>query len=212
MKYRHPFLVGNVGAAALDEIDVSKVVRLNDTFFNAAPAQDSSTLVPLVDGSTLTITNHSLAGSATIQVIPGAGVVGEGDLIAAAHLVIGSKDTMGGTFTIKEFIGALQRTTIFYGVGWKNVPHLILAGNAVVPYPMVMVYTGWLQGVSLGQRPEQLIWAVGNKFGVKDRYKPYAIQREEALRLGGIYGFPEDTSGQPIEDAEANFNAYTEAR
>jgi hypothetical protein len=164
----------------MDEIDVSAQLQLNATFFNAVPLQDNAVMEPLVDGSTITITNHILAGSATLQVLPGKGVVGRGDLIAAAHLVIASKDSMGGTFTVKELIDDYLRTTVFYGVGWRNVPHLILAGNSLVPYSMVMVYSGWIQGVSIGATDNvRDIWAVGNKYGISAIYKPFALQDKE---------------------------------
>jgi hypothetical protein len=180
-KYRHPFLSGQISnASPVDEIDCSRALRLNDTYLDAVPAQDSAFQEPLVDGSVMTITNHLLAGSMTLQVVRTTGLVGTGDLIAAAHLVIASKDSLGGTFTVVEEIDGKRLVTVFYGVGWKNVPHLKKAGNAVVPYPVVMLYTGWVQGVSGNTAINaRSIWAVGNKYNLKGVYKPYAIQQAE---------------------------------
>jgi hypothetical protein len=182
MKYRHPKLSGQVsGATQVDEIDVSKCVKLNETFLDAMPAQDSAFQEVLVDGSVITVTNHILAGTIALQVVRTTGLVGTGDLVAAAHLVIASKDSEGGTFTVIQNINGKRIITVFFGVSWKNVPHLKIAGNAVVTYPMVMNYAGWFQGVGSDSLNEQVIWAVGNKYGLKAVYKPYAIQSGEAV-------------------------------
>ena len=203
----------------MDEIDVSRALRLNDTFLDAQPAQDSSFQEVLVDGSTITITNHLMNGSMTLQVLRTTGLVGTGDLVAAAHLVIASKDDVGGTLTVIENIDGKRIITIFWGVSWKNVPHLRKAGNAVVPYPVTMLYAGWVQGVSMSEVNAKAIWAVGNKYGLRDIYKPYSIQgalagEEKADFYDGKPATPDrvkakdgddpsgdmtDSSGEPID-------------
>jgi hypothetical protein len=178
VKYRHPFLSGQIaGATTVDEIDVSKSLRLNETFLHATPLQDSAIMEPLVDGSTITITNHLLAGTLTLQVLRTTGLVGTGDFIDALQLVQGSKDDIGGTLTVIENIGGNRIITVFYGVSVKNIPALIKAGNAIVPYPAVLMYAGWVRGISGDTAAnEKTIWAVGNKYGLKAQYKPYSIQ------------------------------------
>jgi len=177
IKFRHPYLSGQVSdASPVDEIDVSKSVRLNDTFFSAVPLQDSAVMEALVDGSTITITNHMLAGRATLNVLRTTGLVGSGDLIAALQLIIASKDSLGGTLTIIRMVNGKRIITVFYGVSVQNVPHLILAGNAIVPYAAVMLYSGFFEGVGADNLDEQTIWAVGNKNGISAKYRPYAIQ------------------------------------
>jgi hypothetical protein len=182
LKFRHPFLAGQIsGVAVIDEIDVSRAVKLNDTFLDAMPSHDSSLQEVLVDGSVLTITNHLMAGKMTIPVVRTTGLVGTGDFIAAAHLVIASKDDIGGTFTQIETIQGKRIITIFYGVSFSNVPHMKKAGNAVVTYPVVMLYAGWVQGVSGDSAfSEKTIWGVGNKYGLKKVYAPYSIQAAES--------------------------------
>lgn len=181
MKFRHPYLTGQIsGAVQVDEVDVSRCLRLNDTYLRADPAQDNAFMEYLVDGSTLTITNHLLAGHLTLQVIRTTGTVGKGDFIACAHLIIASKDSYLGTFTHIEDIDGERLVTVFYGVSFKNIPHLIKAGNSVVPYPCVMNYAGWVQGIAgANDSNEKVIWAVGNKLGIKAKYEQYAIQNGE---------------------------------
>ena len=188
IKFRHPTLSGQVSEATpVDEIDVSRALRLNETFLDAQPMQDNSIMEPLVDGSVITITNHLLAGTLTLQALRTTGLVGTGDFIAALHLIIASKDTTGGTLTVIETINEKRLVTIFYGVSSKQVPHMKKAGNAVVPYPVVLNYAGWVQGVSANLAVnEKTIWAVGNRIGLKGVYKPFGIQ--EAENLNNFYG------------------------
>jgi hypothetical protein len=188
IKYRHPFLSGQINQASpVDEIDVSRALRLNDTFLDANPTQDNAVQDVLVDGSVITITNHLMNGAMNLQVLRTTGLVGTGDFIAALHLVVASKDDTGGTLTVIESINGKRLVTIFFGISCQRVPHLKKAGNAVVPYPVTLLYTSWVQGVSADMEVnEKSIWAVGNKFGLKGVYKPYAIQ--EAENLANYYG------------------------
>jgi hypothetical protein len=188
IKLRNPMLSGQINSASpVDEVDVSKALRLNDTFLDAVPLQDHAFMELLVDGSVITVTNHSLAGTMTLQVLRTTGFVGTGDFIAAAHLIIASKDTTGSTLTVIETIDEKRLVTIFYGVSFKSVPHLKKAGNAVVPYPVVLNYAGWVQASSANLEVNaKTIWAVGNKVGLKSVYKPYAIQ--EAENPNNFYG------------------------
>jgi hypothetical protein len=206
MKFRHPFLSGQIsGASPVDEIDISRCVKLNETFFDAQPTQDNAQQEVLVDGSVVTITNSMLNGELTLQVLRTTGLVGTGDFVAAAHLIIASKDDVGGTFTVIENINGKRIVTVFYGVSFKRVPHLRKAGNAVIPYPMTLLYSGWVQGVSGDSAiNEKTIWAVGNKFGLKGVYKPYAIQ--EAENDGAYFsGSPlsSSTTGVGVNDGDS---------
>jgi hypothetical protein len=186
MLLRHPFLAGQISEASpVDQLDVSRHVKLNDQFLDAMPAQDSAFQEVMVDGSTVTITNHLMAGTLTLQAVTGSGFVGSGDLIAAAHLVIASKDDVGGTFTVIEYINGKQRITVFYGIAFKNVPHLRIAGNAVVVYPVTMLYSGWVQAIGSAAASKKAIWAVGNKYGISAIYKQFGLQAAES---GDFYG------------------------
>lgn len=211
MKYRHPMLAYQIdGVTPVDEVDVSKACKLNETFFDANPTQDNAVMETLVDGSTITITNHLLSGEMSLQVLPTTGLVGTGDFIAALHLVMASKDTEGGTFTVIENIKGNRIVTIYYGVGCKRVPHKKIAGNAIVPYPVVLSYAGWVQGVSASKAiGAKTIWAVGNKYGISAVYKPYGIQDEERSvdRPEDFYrGSPlsADTNGVEPDDADTD--------
>jgi hypothetical protein len=143
-------------------------------------------------------------GVASLRVLSTTGLVGTGDLIAAAHLIIASKDDLGGTLTVIQNINGKRRVTIFYGVSFKNLPHLKIAGNAVPVYPVTMLYAGWVQGVSANMSVnEKTIWAVGNKTGLTAVYKPYAIQ--EAENQANFYGgapISSSTTGVGVNDGD----------
>jgi hypothetical protein len=184
--FRHPFLSGQIsGASPIDEIDITKALRLNDTFLNAVPLINSSVVEPLVDGSTITITNHLSAGRMTLQVIETTGFVGTGDFIAALHLIRAAKDDIGGTLTVVRRFNGRKRIRVYTGIGIENVADEIIAGNAVVPYQVVLTYGAWFEGVGSEDLTARTVWAVDNKYGLKGMYKPYALQKAEGNETGG---------------------------
>jgi hypothetical protein len=212
-KFAHPFLAGQIGSVNIDEVDISACMKLNDTFFNAVPSQDSAFQELLVDGSVIVVTNHVMAGQATLNVLPTTGTVGGGDLIAIAHFIIASKDSVGGTLTREKIVNGDKHTRIYYGTSFKNVPHEIEAGNAVPVYPIAMLYAGWLEGISRGAGTTKKLWAVGNKFGLEAAYVPFSIsgipvsQRESSEYYGGSpvasYG-TDDVDGTGISGKDAD--------
>jgi hypothetical protein len=184
--FRHPFLSGQIsGASPIDEIDITKSLRLSDTFLNAVPLINSSVIEPLADGSTVTITNHLSAGRMTLQVVETTGFVGTGDFIAALHLIRAAKDDIGGTLTVVRRFSGHKRIRVYTGIGIENVADEIIAGNAVVPYQVVLTYGAWFEGAGSSGLTTRTIWAVGNKVGLKGVYAPYALQKAEGSESGG---------------------------
>jgi hypothetical protein len=204
--FSHPFLAGAVsGSTSVNEIDVSRNLKLNDTYFSAQPAQDSAFQETLVDGSTITITNHLMNGVATLQALPGDGTVSGGDLIAAAHFIIASKDDAGGILKRIRFINGKALTRVYYGVSFKNVPHDIDAGNAVPTYPIVMLYGGWIDGIKAGNDAEKVLWAVGSKYGLKGNFKPFTVNGASvATGEGGDFFNSDPARYTEIDDGSAD--------
>lgn len=212
-KFAHPFLAGQIGESNVDEVNISACMKLNDTFFNATPSQDSSFQEPLVDGSVITITNHLMSGQAVLNILPTTGTVGGGDLIAIGHFIIASKDDVGGTLTRERFIGGNKLVRIYYGVSFKNVPHDVDSGNAVPVYPITMLYAGWMEGISRGAGTAKRLWAAGNRYGLEGAYVPFSIGgipvnvAESADFYGGSpvasYG-TDDVDGTGIADKDAD--------
>lgn len=182
MKFRHPLLAGSIDTGVgggVDVIDVSAAVKMNDTFLSAVPNQDSAKQEVLVDGSTVTITNHLLNGTLTIPVVPTTGLVATGDFIAALQLVKSSKDAIGGTFEVVEFIEGKMITTLYYGVAVKYVPDKIKMGMDVPVYSVQLLYSGWTQAISsVADLNKTAIHAVGSLYGVEGVFQPYEVNSE----------------------------------
>lgn len=180
IKFRHPFLAGAIDQdstkGAIDEIDVSKSLKLADTFINATPNQDSSSQVVLVDGSTVVITNHILNGTLRMPVVRTTGKVASGDFIAALQLIVASKDSIGGTLQRTVFINGEAHTRLYFGVSVKTVPHDLQMGLDVPVYQVELYYTGFIDAISAtGDTNLKNIWAVGSKYGIQGIYKPYGV-------------------------------------
>lgn len=186
MFFRHPKLAGHVfNATNIDEVDVSRACKLNETFLDAQPSMDSAYQEVLVDGSVITITNNLLAGTLTLQVLEQGGFVGRGCFITALQLVQSSGDGVGGTFTTVRTFDGITRVRVYYGVFVRNVPHEKVAGNAVVPYPVQLYYAGWFDGVGSGDSvSKEYIWAVGNSRGTTGIYSPFAENKGDNTEPG----------------------------
>jgi hypothetical protein len=190
-KFRHPFLTAQLGpGSTLDEVDFSKSLQLNSAFFQANPAQPSAHQEAMVDGSVITITNHLMNGRISLQALSTTGVVGTGDFVACGHLIVASGDNVGGTLTVIRNFDNVRRVRVYLGVSFENVPHELIAGNTVMPYPITLLYATWVEGLGAAVSAKKIIWAVGNKYGLEGVYNPYTIggvpmDRPEAA---GLYG------------------------
>ena len=196
MKYSHPYLAGAIDQdttkGRIDEIDVSACLKLAETFLRAEPNQDASSQTVLVDGSTVTITNHILNGTMRLPVIRTTGKVSSGDFLAALLLVMSSKDSIGGVFQRTIFINGEAHTRLYYGVSVKRIPHDILMGLEVPTYEVELFYAGFIDAISAtGDTNLKAIWAVGSKTGVLGTYKPYGIND------GGTLSDPMSTANAP---------------
>lgn len=179
-KFRHPYLAGaidiNTTGGAIDEIDFSKCMKLDDTFFEARPSQDASKQVVLVDGSTVAVTNSMLNGVATIRCVRTTGKVASGDLVAALQLIVCAKDSVGGAMIRTKFINGEAHSRLYYGVSVKTVPHDIDMGLDVPVYACEVYYAGFIDFIAASADINmKAIWAVGSASGVQGTYVPYEV-------------------------------------
>ena len=180
IKFRHPFFAGVIDTddgKAIDEIDVSKCVKLEGRFFEANQNQDSAKQVLLIDGSTVTITNHMLNGTITIPAVPTTGQVPTGDFIAGCQLIKSVGDTVGGLLTKTDFVDGKALTKIYYGVTVQQCPDDISEGNDVGVYTVKLLYSGWIQAESSSNDiNKKAIWAVGSTNQINAFYNQYTLQ------------------------------------
>jgi hypothetical protein len=220
--FAHPFLTGQLASVAraldpitqdsINEVDITRSLRLNDQFFNAQSAQPNSLQEVMVDGSTITITNHLMNGRMTLQVVPGTGLVRDGDLTAIAPFIVQAKDNVGGILTRRRFTSVGAITRVYYGVSFSEYPHDVDVGNAVPIYPMVLLYGGWIEGLLSGVATEKVLWAVGNQYGLRGNYEPFNIAGVGPVHEGGISNeaawssvdgpdLDDDSLGEEVPDA-----------
>lgn len=178
IKFKHPYLAGQIDVNSnLDEIDISACCKLEGTYFEATPNQDSAKQVVMIDGSTATISNRLLNGTISLPIIRTTGLVGTGDFISACQLIRSVGDSVGGILYKTDFINGKAITKLYYGVTVQSCPDDVSEGNDVAVYNVKLLYAGWIEAVSV-TTDENLkkIWAVGNEKGLSAYFTPYGIQ------------------------------------
>lgn len=224
IKFKHPYLSGALNVdrtgGPIDEIDISRCLKLDDTFFDAQPNQDASAQTILVNGDTVVITNHIMNGLLRLPVVKTSGKVAEGDFVTALQMIVASKDSVGGAIIRTEFINGQAHTRLYYGVSIKRVPHDIKMGLAVPTYMCELYYTGFIDTISAsGDANLKAIWAVGSDSGVYGVYTPYEVNRNastgatplSAANAPGMGNIVDETTGpaneavtdSPLEDIGA---------
>ena len=180
IKFRHPFFAGVIDTddgKAIDEIDVSRCVKLEGRFFEANQNQDSAKQVLLIDGSTVTITNRMLNGTITIPAVPTTGQVPTGDFIAGCQLIKSVGDSVGGLLTKTDYVDGKALTKIYYGVTVQQCPDDVSEGNDVGVYTIKLLYAGWIQAESSStDANKKAIWAVGSTNQIEAFYNQYTLQ------------------------------------
>jgi hypothetical protein len=219
IKIRHPYLAGQLASSvsgasvdgSYDEVDISASAKLDDEFFRAEPVMDSSKMVVLVDGGTVTITNDIQAGTIQLHLVPTTGLVGSGDAIACLQLIAACKDSVGGVLTTQKDINGKTITRIYYGLSVQNVPHEIIAGNDVPLYTCKLLYAGWIQTVSAASAAAKAIWAAGNTEGLSAIFKQFGINKADSTSVAaatagtqlGDSGMDDKSSSEGIENYDA---------
>lgn len=180
--FKHPYLAGQLSEndAKLDEIDVSSCVKLDGTFFEATPNQDSAKQTVLIDSSTVTICNRLLNGTISMPVVRTTGLVSTGDFISALQLIKSVGDGVGGLLYKTDYINGKAITKLYYGVTVKSVPDDVSMGNEVPTYNVQLYYAGWIEAVSTDSSQNlKKIWAVGSSKGIEGMYTPYQGQNAD---------------------------------
>lgn len=219
VKIRHPYLAGQLATSAsgasvdgsYDEVDISESAKLDDEFLRADPLMDSSKMIVLVSGSTVTITNDVQAGTMTLHLVPTTGLAGSGDGIVCMQLIAACKDSVGGVLTTQKDINGKTITKIFYGLSVANVPYEVLSGNDVPLYNCKLLFAGWIQTVSAASVSAKAIWAAGNTQGLSAIFKQYGINKADSASVNaatagtqlGDSGMDDKSESEGIEDYDA---------
>ena len=111
--------------------------RLEGQMVQAQQAMDSSKIVMLANGNTLTITNNNGAGSLTFNVVK---TGNSGDLVKIANALKKAGDSVGGKIRITQEINGKTEGQTYLACTVKSCPPLNLQGNDAADYQVVFNY------------------------------------------------------------------------
>ena len=111
--------------------------RLEGQMVQTQQAMDSSKIIMLANGDTITITNNNGAGSLTFNVVK---TGSKGDLVKIANFLKKAGDSVGGTIRITQEINGKTEARTFYACTVRSCPPLNIQGNDAADYQVVWNY------------------------------------------------------------------------
>ena len=111
--------------------------RLEGQMVQAQQAMDSSKVIALANGNTLTITNNNGAGSLTFNVVKTGNA---GDMVKIANYLKKAGDSVGGIIRITQEINGKTEGQTFTACTVRSCPPLNIQGNDAADYPVVFNY------------------------------------------------------------------------
>ena len=110
---------------------------LEGQMVQAQQAMDSSKIVALANGNSLTITNNNGAGTLTFNVVK---TGTEGDMVKIANFLKNAGDSQGGTIRITQEINGKTEGNTFKACTVRSCPPLNIQGNDAADYQVVWNY------------------------------------------------------------------------
>lgn len=111
--------------------------KLEGQMVQAQQSMDSSKIIPLANGNTITITNSVDAGTLTFNVCK---TLSDGDMAHIANYLRRTGDAIGGQISITQSANGKDIATTFYGCTVKSCPPLNVQGNDAADYQVVWNY------------------------------------------------------------------------
>ena len=111
--------------------------RLEGQMVQAQQAMDSSKIVALANGNSLTITNNNGAGTLTFNVVK---TGTDGDMVKIANFLKNAGDSQGGTIRITQEINGKTEGNTFKACTVRTCPPLNIQGNDAADYQVVWNY------------------------------------------------------------------------
>ena len=108
--------------------------RLEGQMVQAQQAMDSSKIIMLANGDTITITNNNGAGSLTFNVVK---TGSKGDMVKIANFLKKAGDSVGGTIRITQEINGATEGMTFETCTVRTCPPLNIMGNDAADYQVV---------------------------------------------------------------------------
>ena len=111
--------------------------KLEGQMVQEQQAAESSKIVPLANGGTITITNNNDSGTLTFAVTKQTGL---NDMVKVALALRRAGDSVGGTIAITQEINGKSETETYYNCTVKSCPKQIIQGNVAPDYQVVWNY------------------------------------------------------------------------
>jgi hypothetical protein len=108
--------------------------RLEGQMVQAQQAMDSSKIIMLANGDTITITNNNGAGSLTFNVTKTGAA---GDMVKIANFLKKAGDSVGGTIRITQEVNGKTEGVTFTACTVRTCPPLNIQGNDAADYQVV---------------------------------------------------------------------------
>lgn len=111
--------------------------RMEGQMVQTQQAMDSSKVICLANGNTISITNNNGAGTLTFNVVKTATA---GDMVKIANFLRRAGDSVGGIIRITQEINGITEAVTFEACTVKSCPPLNIQGNDAADYQVVWNY------------------------------------------------------------------------
>jgi hypothetical protein len=111
--------------------------RQEGQMVQAQQLMDSSKIVALANGNTITITNNNGAGQLTFNTTK---TNTDGDMSKIANFLKAAGDSVGGTIRITQEVNGTTDGVTFYACTVKSCPPVTIQGNDAADYQVVWNY------------------------------------------------------------------------
>lgn len=111
--------------------------KLESQMVQAQQAMDSSKIIALANGNTVTITNNNGSGSLTFNVVK---IATDGDMVTIANYLKKVGDSQGGLIKITQEVNGRTESNTFHACTVKICPPIIVQGNDVPECQVVWNY------------------------------------------------------------------------
>jgi len=114
--------------------------KLDETLMETTQIIDNAIIVPLVDGSTITLTNTIKAGTLKFAAVRHSDNWRSGDIVAYANAMLDAGATVGATFTLYYFFNGERVSYLLENCCVKTCKQLTFAGNAINTHDVEFTY------------------------------------------------------------------------
>jgi hypothetical protein len=136
--FSHPLVLGGLAIAMTG-------FKLEGEILDTTQLIENSKVVPLLNGSSITITNNNKSGTIKYNCCKHSGSLERGDITEIAGALLSVADSQGGTIRISFGLNGQTYAITFIAVTVKTCPPLKVSGNDVPDYGIEFNYADWVK-------------------------------------------------------------------